>query len=550
MLSTKRSASFELNASIWQALPTHIDSQLLRAVPMTTVLEGCGRHWKSIAATAEAWNLSEEVCEIDDFLSHDWGTSRAQKFVTLCCLYNERAACIVSCCSAIPVHAVGSMHAWASIFVRPTAICPVIYFGVLFFGQRLMACLMSRKYISYGFLDKLCICQTDEVKKAAGIKGLGAFLRASKRLVILWSPRYFSRLWCTYELVAWCYLHGLDPSRVRFCPPASYMLRVLSMVAFSAYLSVRSFYLTIIALNFETTSFAGTYGLAILWGGLVFILLFHIAAWVQDLCLVQSHVQSFSIRASQCFCCSNDHTVPLTGEEIACDRKLVYATLAAWHDELQRHDADNGMELRADTTSGRDSKIGLEEALDCFDEVVRNDLSVILSRVSNSSLIYCDYKHCLSSIGVVYVWFGVETAAFYWGNGDYFVGIRWLVELSTVPLFVFPLACAGLVRTAAFMGASRCVSLSPRCMKVSSSTLAAFAWYLIFYGLWSSGPMLVDDREVLTLWDILLVLRWLGLAAVTLCVLRSPRGSLEPADQHTLAEDRRQFSGDLTTEGI
>lgn len=40
----------------------------------------------------------------------------------------------------------------------------------------------------------------DPVKKKKGIQGLGCFLDRSKTLTILWSPRYFSRLWCGFEL--------------------------------------------------------------------------------------------------------------------------------------------------------------------------------------------------------------------------------------------------------------------------------------------------------------------------------------------------------------
>ncbi|CAE7739865.1 unnamed protein product [Symbiodinium pilosum] len=50
------------------------------------------------------------------------------------------------------------------------------------------------------FLDILCIAQHDEKLKKKGIMGLGAFLVNSKSLVVLWTPRYFSRLWCTFEI--------------------------------------------------------------------------------------------------------------------------------------------------------------------------------------------------------------------------------------------------------------------------------------------------------------------------------------------------------------
>ena len=36
-----------------------------------------------------------------------------------------------------------------------------------------------------------------------GISNLHVFLQRSKRLVILWSPDYFTRLWCTWEVAVY-----------------------------------------------------------------------------------------------------------------------------------------------------------------------------------------------------------------------------------------------------------------------------------------------------------------------------------------------------------
>ena len=43
------------------------------------------------------------------------------------------------------------------------------------------------------FLDKLCIPQDDEQVKEECILGLAGYLKASEKLVILWSERYFQR---------------------------------------------------------------------------------------------------------------------------------------------------------------------------------------------------------------------------------------------------------------------------------------------------------------------------------------------------------------------
>ena len=44
------------------------------------------------------------------------------------------------------------------------------------------------------FLDKVCIHQTDEDLKAAGIDAISTFLHSSKTMVVLYDAGYFSRL--------------------------------------------------------------------------------------------------------------------------------------------------------------------------------------------------------------------------------------------------------------------------------------------------------------------------------------------------------------------
>ena len=38
--------------------------------------------------------------------------------------------------------------------------------------------------------------------KQEGIRSLGLFLRRSRKMFILWSPEYFTRLWCCFEVAA------------------------------------------------------------------------------------------------------------------------------------------------------------------------------------------------------------------------------------------------------------------------------------------------------------------------------------------------------------
>eukprot|EP00929_Paragymnodinium_shiwhaense_P079250 TRINITY_DN41244_c0_g1_i1.p1 TRINITY_DN41244_c0_g1~~TRINITY_DN41244_c0_g1_i1.p1 ORF type:complete len:281 (+),score=30.65 TRINITY_DN41244_c0_g1_i1:174-1016(+) len=195
-----------------KALPSDVDARLLRATAVSSVLAGYGHHLSSKDAKARDYALSVPVSELDDFLSHDWGTPRFSKLLALLFLYNQTDACVASCLAAVLLASVG---AWHGMFFLAKMICPLVWALVYMFGQRLRTAGGSTRYV---FLDKLCIDQTDVAKKTAGILGLAGFLRSSKRLVVLWSPRYFTRLWCAYELAAWSYLHRSNPRPVKFMP--------------------------------------------------------------------------------------------------------------------------------------------------------------------------------------------------------------------------------------------------------------------------------------------------------------------------------------------
>merc|ERR1711998_546410 len=91
-------------------------------------------------------------------------------------------------------------------------------FLFVFEWQRIRALLGLRSRMC--FLDKVCIDQMDETRKSAGIASLGAFLGASDNFVVLFSPEYFSRLWCCYELAAFRHLQVEGKQKITFLPAA------------------------------------------------------------------------------------------------------------------------------------------------------------------------------------------------------------------------------------------------------------------------------------------------------------------------------------------
>jgi len=169
---------------------------------------------------------------IDAFLSHEWMTPGWLKMAGLAFYLNTPRAVA----AAVLVHAVLHALELAGAYTFPIppvhgdtrmfdgsevvpsmrlqmhcALPMLVFFLVLRYGQELP---WGTRYC---FLDKTCIHQTDEAKKAIGIKQLGAFLRYSEHMVVLWQPKYFTRLWCVYELAAFMHMNK-DCRRVSFLP--------------------------------------------------------------------------------------------------------------------------------------------------------------------------------------------------------------------------------------------------------------------------------------------------------------------------------------------
>ncbi|CAE7942031.1 unnamed protein product [Symbiodinium sp. KB8] len=257
------------------------------------------------------------------------------------------------------------------------AIIPHLSFLLLLcFWQRVRALLLGPKNV---FLDILCIPQDDDKLKARGIMGLGNNLECSQELTVLWSPRYFTRLWCTYEIAMFL----RRPERLRKIHLVPVTMPVILCLFSAAWLCVR---LQVTVVESVTIDWDLT-GLRLLVRiGLMLLLVpvFVMQSYsgmglVQDLEKLPKQLQEFSISDSQCSCCFFEHRHPKTGKRIMCDREVVYQAVSDSYDdqEVRRtyfHEFSR-------QTSG----------LDVFDGAVRSQLSDRISEQRlSSSLIPLD----------------------------------------------------------------------------------------------------------------------------------------------------------------
>ncbi|CAE8639537.1 unnamed protein product [Polarella glacialis] len=193
-----------------------------RGVSLATVMGLGGRHFGSDARDKDHDAISFPTDTFDVFISHSWRTSRWAKYAAL--LWHT--SLVPAMCAGLAAGILAFAMQASSILppFGPTVLtfedhesaavseplpgsmwCLVMggctFFAILFMWSRLVELAESTSWnkVSY-FLDCLCINQSDAELKQAGIDPIGAYLRNSDSMLVLWAPAYFTRLWCCFEL--------------------------------------------------------------------------------------------------------------------------------------------------------------------------------------------------------------------------------------------------------------------------------------------------------------------------------------------------------------
>ena len=74
-------------------------------------------------------------------------------------------------------------------------------------------------------------------------------------------------------------------------------------------------------------------------GGIVHVL----RLVIHDIRLLPQELANFDVRETHCYCCTNRHVDPVTGNAIACDRRVVYKTIKSW---FGREDVNAGVDAQ------------------------------------------------------------------------------------------------------------------------------------------------------------------------------------------------------------
>ncbi|CAE7797081.1 unnamed protein product, partial [Symbiodinium sp. CCMP2456] len=338
---------------------SEISADLLRAVPLHSCLSGTGRHWCHPGSTWRPKTSRQRVTQYDIFFSHDWKSGRWSKHLSLLVAFNGLPAAIAGWASSL------AMGLLVLLGILPTSFAvwmPVwgymVSLTIFCFWQHVRRLFAGP---TFAFIDSICIPQGDEVLKARCIRGLGTFLRRSEQLVVLWSPQYFRRLWCSYETGFFLREKG-DAKKIQFVPVQ------IGRICACLFMGVLLFQGTMYAVvwggrGLDAMQATGVMAPALVLQTVVIfpVLQYTLTAMLKDLSQLPSQVSEFRVQDSECTCCTQQHSDPVTHAPIACDRELIYRSLRS-------------------TFGPTVGKMEEEAALDAFNGYVRETLARSIDR--------------------------------------------------------------------------------------------------------------------------------------------------------------------------
>ncbi|CAK9014805.1 unnamed protein product [Durusdinium trenchii] len=305
--------------------------EIMRAVPLHRVLACVGKvFW---TAEGDFFQLSKETTSYDEFLSHSWQVESWKKVLLLMILKNGFPASVIGTSGALLMVVLwqfGFLPGFVKLEFQFSFWCSVVGMTL---GLSTLIFWRSHRLV---FVDRMCINQFDGRMKAEGIMNIGAMLKASKSLLVVWDESYADRLWCIFELAAFLKAHPEVSSGK------------------SRILQVKPLMLGFTVCNLCVCVFlAGTFGvlnpaedLMVIWSLLLLFMLFEglslshtVRGYYRSLEASNRKLQQFELRHSFCWCCSVNHLNPASGQPIqVCDREIVRQCVTSWFGSEQEFD--------------------------------------------------------------------------------------------------------------------------------------------------------------------------------------------------------------------
>ena len=202
-----------------------LSPDIIRGIPVYRALKVLQSIWFH-GDFRQQFSFAQVVQEFDEFWSHSWKTRPFLKYACVLYLNNTMPAFLLGLLFAV-VAAILFVAGILPAFVdfRKTVDCywctPAGIIGYY-------ACLLLSARCKSVFLDVACIDQADPLRKAAGLVSLGAFLRSSKRMLVLWDeslsmPRWHGASYPTRSRMR--LLLMIDGRNLAACPASRFSLR-------------------------------------------------------------------------------------------------------------------------------------------------------------------------------------------------------------------------------------------------------------------------------------------------------------------------------------
>jgi len=281
--------------------------------------------------------MSFQVDSIDEFWSHSWHSIVFLKVWLLLMLKNGRAACVGGTLIAALVAYLSYADVLPGWYKEPRLQGPG-YSGEFRFSPwaNLSGCasalllLLFWQSPSKVFLDRTCIHQGHGRLKAEGIINLGALLKKSRMLVVVWDPSYLSRLWCVFELAAFLHGHREDPSSLlkkRLVIKPSVLVPLTFLVGANAAL-------TLLFENALPDTDVVAFMRIFLFVASQFPLIYIIQRLWRKVMDAEKQFRNFSLQKVKCYCCSVNH-LDQAGKPIPCDKEILTDCIVEWYGSVE-----------------------------------------------------------------------------------------------------------------------------------------------------------------------------------------------------------------------
>ncbi|CAE7868990.1 hypothetical protein AK812_SmicGene27856 [Symbiodinium microadriaticum] len=406
--------------------------------------------------------LSQETAKLDEFWSHSWRGAGWAKFTNILYLH-----------SCMPASIAGTLSAGLAFgFVSAGFLGALGTYCMLFGFVAFCITLLLWRPHKLVFLDIACIHQTDEERRGEAIMSMGAFLKQSNSMLVLWDPTWVTRLWCVFEIAAFLHSHGRDgEAGLQLVPPllgpAFLGGQMLIWAATMIYTYIESFFS-------EGSLLEGEHHLMLV--GVVALLLISLVThalrgYARSVHTLQEQLRVFKAEQTRSACCENGHE-----DESLCDRVIILESIAAWYNSL------DSFELQVQT----------EVRMAIFDQLAYKAIS---------------YQRILV-LSTPYLWLRIEQATVHASDP-----VRQVVNLAqalTYFLAITPLIHK-LVFRLCFRLRARCCNFCLDFFVSMAIVIAAFSFYAACYAI-QVYVFRQNDRELLR--SLISMLSWWAVAAI------------------------------------